>query len=63
MKVTIRDKGRSFIYKNMNWLKAENGILTINYQDENNEECEEFGDVPDYILFGDAPQSKEKSNE
>lgn len=58
MKVKIRDNGHSYTYENMNWIKAENGVLTINYQDENDEECEEFGDVPDYISFGDVPQSK-----
>lgn len=51
MKVTIKDNGREFTYDHMNWLRAIGDELIINYQDENDEECEEFGDVPDAIVF------------
>ena len=51
MKVTIKDNGREFTYNNMNWLRARGDELIINQQDENDEECKEFGDVPDAIIF------------
>lgn len=51
MNVEIRDGEHSYEYGKMNWMKYEDGVLTINYQDYNNEECEEFGDAPDMIIF------------
>lgn len=51
MKVTIKDNGHEYTYDNMNWLRARGDELIINYTDENDEECEEFGDVPDAIIF------------
>ncbi len=51
MIVEIRDGEHSFEYSRMNWMKYKNGELIINYQDENEEECEEIGDAPDSIIF------------
>ena len=49
----ICDKGKGFEYKKMNFIRISNGELTINYRDENDEICEEFGPVPEYLYFGD----------
>ena len=49
MKATIRDNESVYEYERMNWISFNNGVLTINYQDENDEECEEFGDIPEYL--------------
>jgi hypothetical protein len=58
MVVKICDKGKGYEYKKMNWIRIENGELIINYQDKNNETCEEFGDIPEYLFVGE----KEKKN-
>ena len=61
MKLHIKDiDGHEYTYKNVNFIDVDNGQFVINYQDENDEECEEIGDVP--IKFGveDANKSLEE---
>lgn len=39
-----------FYYKNVNFIKIDGEDFIINYQDENDEECEEIGPIPSYIM-------------
>lgn len=49
----ICNEGKGYEYKKLNWIRISNGELVINYQDKNDEECEEFGDIPEYLFVGE----------
>lgn len=53
MQAIIKEHGervREFNYSLMNWIRIDAGNMTINYIDENGEEHQETGKVPDYML-------------
>lgn len=61
MKAIIKEHRCAFTYENVNHIKIDNdaNTCTINYQDENDEEHEEFGSMgPDFSL--QLIQDKEK---
>lgn len=59
MKGIIKENGREFKYENLNSIVIRNGELIINYQDENDEECEEIGDIPEFLEIVGNVREKE----
>lgn len=61
MKGIIRDNGREFKYEKLNSITIKNGELIVNYQDENDEECEEIGDIPEFLeVFSNVSEKEDK---
>lgn len=54
MTLEIQEGNKYYKYKNINWTRIHNGELTINYIDENGEQAEEFGPVPEYMRTMDC---------
>lgn len=54
----ICDKGKGYEYKKLNWIRISNDELVINYQDKNDEECEEIGDIPEYLFVGEENEKE-----
>lgn len=46
MQVRLSDNDQEYIYKKVNFIKIDGQDFIINYQDENDEECEEIGPIP-----------------
>lgn len=61
MQAIIKEHGekvREFNYSLMNWIRIDSGNMTINYIDENGEEHQETGKVPDYMWVEDGPRNQ-----
>ena len=55
LRAHISDNDDEFDYKNVNFIKINGEDFIINYQDENDEECEEIGPIPgDLIVEGEV---------
>ena len=50
MKVHISNNNGEFDYNNVNFIKIDGEDFIINYQDENDEECEEIGPIPGDLI-------------
>ncbi len=54
MTIEIKDEGKFYQIKNVNWATVKDAQLVINYVDDNNEMHEEFGHVPEYFRVMDC---------
>lgn len=50
IQVHISSNDGEFDYKKVNFVKIDGEDFIINYQDENDEECEEIGPIPNYFM-------------
>ena len=50
MKVHIGNNDGEFDYKKVNFIKISGEDFIINYQDDNDEECEEIGPIPGDLI-------------
>lgn len=50
IRVHIGSNDGEFNYKKVNFVKIDGEDFIINYQDENDEECEEIGPIPGDLI-------------
>lgn len=50
LRVHISSNDGEFDYKKVNFIKISGEDFIINYQDDNNEECEEIGPIPGDLI-------------
>lgn len=50
IRVRISSNDGEFDYKRVNFIKIDGEDFIINYQDENDEECEEIGPIPSDVI-------------
>ena len=53
MKAIIKDDGYEYKFDRMQFVRIDNGTMTIDYYDEEGNEHQEAGEVPDYIWIED----------
>lgn len=51
LRVHISDNDGEFDYKKVNFIKIDGEDFIINYQNENDEECEEIGPIPGDVII------------
>ena len=57
LRVRISSNDGEFDYKKVNFIKISGEDFIINYQDENDEECEEIGPIPGDLIVEDPYDS------
>lgn len=49
MRMEIKENGKDYNYKKVNWVQIQGGTLTMSYIDEAGEEHKEYGPIPEFI--------------
>lgn len=53
IRVRIKEDGKEYDYKKVNFVKINDGYFIINYQGEDNENHEEIGPIPGDVIIED----------
>ena len=49
MRMKIKENGKDYNYKKVNWVLIKGGTLTMSYIDEAGGEHKEYGPIPEFI--------------
>lgn len=61
MRMEIKENGKDFNYKKVNWVQIQGGTLTMSYIDEAGEEHKEYGPIPEFIKVDSEERCHEEA--